>query len=82
MPQMCRRWQDSKAQGGMAYGDVTAQPVALCEESDRRFPKGIVQKRLPSGELPKAKLPAMLDDGKPFGRVLRHEMPPEVSPSG
>ena len=40
----------------------------------QRFPKGIVQKRLPSGELSKAKLQAMLDNGKPFGCLRRGEM--------
>ncbi|MGN0794227.1 MAG: hypothetical protein ACI4MG_07135, partial [Aristaeellaceae bacterium] len=44
----------------------------------RRIPKGIVQKRLPGGELPKAKLQAMLDDGKPFGRARRRETPSVV----
>ena len=39
------------------------------------LPKGIVQKRLPGGELPKAKLQMMLDVGKPFGRLHRGETP-------
>ena len=39
------------------------------------LPKGIVQKRLPGGELPKAKLQMMLDVGKPFGRLRRGETP-------
>ena len=52
------------------------KPFGLCTAEG--FQMGIVQKRLPSGELPKAKLQAMLDEESPLAAPAGAEPPRRI----